>query len=76
IQDGGEGDDSFPSWGLKVRSSVMTNTLVHRLMFFNNFGRTNRVRTILSKWSGATASLCPKPESQLRKARDSRSRAD
>ncbi|MFN7291047.1 MAG: hypothetical protein ACK5T6_10715 [Pirellula sp.] len=86
IKDGGEGDDSFPSWGLKIRSSAFVNTLAHRLILFNNFGRTNRMRsilarlpydqsewlaTILSKWSGVTAFMCPKPESEPRKAPDS-----
>jgi hypothetical protein len=86
IQDGGEGDDSFPSWGLRIRSSAPANSLVHRLILFNHFGRTNRMRTviarlpyghsewlatILSKWSGVKATLCPKPESEPQKLPES-----
>lgn len=78
VKDGGESDDSFPSWGLKIRSSALVDTIVHRLVLFNNFGRKNRMRTILARlpyshsewlaeelaaWSGVAASLCPKPES-------------
>jgi hypothetical protein len=77
IQDGGEGDDSFPSWGLKIRSSALAKSFVHRLILWNHFGRHNRMRTILarlpyehsqwlanilSKWSGVTATICPAPE--------------
>ena len=80
IKDGGEGDDSFPSWGLQIRSSNLVNSLVQRLVLLNYFGRKNRMRTILarlpyvhsewlatvlSEWSGVAANLCPKPEADL-----------
>ena len=79
VKDGGEGDDSFPSWGLRIRSSSLVNSLVHRLVQFNNFGRNNRMRTILarlpydhsrwlaeilSEWSGVAATFCPEPEAE------------
>jgi len=90
IKDGGEGDDSFPSWGLRIRSSALVNTLVHRLVLINNFGRKNRMRTILARlpydhsewlatvlsdWSGVAATLCPKPEAEPSDAPESPSRA-
>ena len=86
IKDGGEGDDSFPSWGLRIRSLALVNTLVHRPVVFNNFGRKYRMRTILarlpydhsewlakilSEWSGVAANLCPKPEAEPTDARES-----
>lgn len=90
IKDGGEGDDSFPSWGLRIRSSAVTNTVVHRLMLFGNFRRKNRTHTILARlpyddskwlatilsdWSGVTKTLCTKPEAEPCDAIESRSRA-
>lgn len=77
IKDGGEGDDSFPSWGLLIRSSALVDGPMHRLVWLSHFGRTYRMRTILARlpydhsawlatvlsdWSGVPASLCPKPE--------------
>ena len=86
IKDGGEGDDSFPSWGLRIRSSAVVNGLVHRLVLLSNFGRAYRMRTILARlpydhsewlatvlsdWSGVAATLCPKPEAEPTDARES-----
>lgn len=77
IKDGGDDDDSFPSWGLKLRSSSLVESPSQRFVLFNNFGRDDRMRTILarlpyehskwlgmvlSKWSGVPCELCPEPE--------------
>ncbi len=76
VQDGGEGDDSFPSWGLRLQSTSVVQTAWQRLSLVNHFGRHHRFRTLLARlpyehsawlaevleqWSGVPAELCENP---------------
>ena len=76
MKDGGEGDDSFPSWGLEIRSSSLVDSPWQWFVLLNNFGRNHRMRKILtrlpydhskwlgtklSEWSGVPAKFCPEP---------------
>jgi hypothetical protein len=78
-KDGGEGDDSFPSWGLQVKSAAESSTLIERMTLINNFGRKHRYRTVLARlpydhsewlanvlgnWVGITPKLCAKEEAE------------
>ena len=73
IKDGGEGEDSFPSWGLRICSESLDSTLFQRVSTALRFGQNFRTRTILSrlpyehsfglakiisKWTGVDAQIC------------------
>jgi len=79
IKDGGDDDDSFPSWGLRLRAASLVDSPLRRLAEINHFGRNNRMRTILSRlpyehsqwmatilseWSGIPAEFCSEPETE------------
>ena len=50
IKDGGdEGEDIFPSWGVRVKSAAISDSLLQRLTLIYHFGRNNRYRTILAR---------------------------
>jgi hypothetical protein len=76
-KDGGEGEDSFPSWGLKIKCMAVVESRFQRLRLFNNFGRNMQYHSLLyrlpykhsewlgiviARWSGADLKLCPKPK--------------
>jgi hypothetical protein len=46
VKDGGEGDDSFPSWGLKVEAEKKTT-----LLFRQPFEKSRWLGRILAKWA-------------------------
>ena len=76
VQDGGKGRDSFPSWGLKVKSASDGRGLLERIMSFAYLGRNVRYRSLLyrlpyehsywlgivvARWAEARLDLCSRP---------------
>lgn len=47
VKDGGEGDDSFPSWGLKVEADKKTT-----LLFRQPYEKSQWLGQVLAKWAG------------------------
>jgi len=79
VKDGGEGDDSFPSWGLELKSAARIERPMQRLSLLNNFGRNVRFRSVLSRlpydhsawlgniiaqWAGVELELCQDPTAE------------
>jgi hypothetical protein len=73
-RDGGARPDSFPSWGLQIKSAAESKSVLQRFLLINSIGSSNRYRTILArlpydrsewladtlgKWAGITPELCP-----------------
>jgi hypothetical protein len=76
VKDGGEDDDSFHSWGLKIDSAASIDGLLHRILHINNFRRSTRSRSLLfrlpyehsewlgiviARWADVDVELCRKP---------------
>lgn len=59
VKDGGEGDDSFPSWGLKVEAA-RTLTILRRLPYDHSLW----LGQVLANWAGVEFLKCLNPDSQ------------
>lgn len=55
VQDGGEGDDSFPSWGLKI-SARKTHSLLRK----QEYEKSVWLGKLIGKWSGIRFKPVPK----------------
>ena len=75
VKDGGEGRDTFPSWGLKVKSASTQKNWASDIPWLVHSGRNVRYHSLLSrlpyeqsrwlgiiiaKWAGAELELCDK----------------
>ena len=61
-KDGGEGEDSFPSWGLKLEGEkgvekILGKTLIHR----QPYEKSRWLGGVLAKWAGVDFIEAPKP---------------
>lgn len=76
IQDGGIGRDSFPSWGLKIKSASSNKTLASRILSYIHFRHNVRYRSllfrlpyehslwlgiVLARWAHTKLDLCRRP---------------
>ena len=73
VKDGGKGKNSFPSWGLKIKSASARDSLASHFLWLVRFGCDVRYRALLSKlpyeqsrwfgimvaqWAGTKLDLC------------------
>jgi len=76
IKDGGRPIDSFPTWGVRIKSRSIPHSLFQKLALINHFGNDNRKRTILlrhpyehalllativGKWTDISPVICDPP---------------
>ena len=48
VQDGGKGDDSFPTWGLRVETTIRKTSLIYRQPYQQSLWLGH----VLAKWAG------------------------
>lgn len=76
IQDGGIGRDSFPNWGLKIKSASSNKDVASKILSLVYFGRNVRYRSllfrlpyehslwlgiVLARWANTKLDLCRRP---------------
>ena len=77
VKDGGEGEDSFPSWGLEVNSGTIGQSKLRRVLTNDISGSNVRYRSIfrrqpweqsrwlgivIARWAAVEIEFCPKED--------------